>query len=453
MKNKILSTTIYVLILLIFLAFNSFSQNIPYGNAGNTDNEKIEWLKRSALRIKSTDPNDEDYSDLKQLKDKIGDSRIVMLGEQSHGDGTTFLMKTRLIEFLIKEMGFDVILFESGLFDCRKIDEFIKNGEPVLQSIRKGVFPIWNLSEQFQPLINFIDKHKKNLNIGGFDCQFTGEASKEYFLHDFENYLKSKNIDTNNYSNWINIRTILKDISQERYIMPQPLPPTLDLQTNFINRIQQIIASLRALSNDTTPSDTEFWIQMLESSVQQAKSIWQSYGVKDFSTIPIETRNIRDIQMGKNLIWQANVNYPSKKIIVWAATYHIARNLEKVEVIGSPNMYDGTVTMGDIAWKSLGNQLYTIGFTAYEGDVGWANNQYKRTLEKPDPNSLEGLLFKTGYDNCFLDLSNLNNSGKWLQQKIISRPLGYANMNSDWSQNMDGIIFTKNMIPSKKASE
>ncbi|MCX6173911.1 MAG: erythromycin esterase family protein [Ignavibacteriales bacterium] len=405
------------------------------------------------MEIKSTNPSDDDYSDLEQLKNKIGNSRIVLLGEQSHGDGTTFLMKTRLIKFLIKEMGFDVILFESGLFDCRKIDEFIKNGVPAIQAIRKGVFPIWNKSEQFQPLVEVIEKYRNELHIGGFDCQFTGEASKEFYLNDFEKYLKSETVDTSNFSNWPNTKAILKNISEERFIKPKPQPPTIDLQTDFLKNIQQIITTLQPLSNDSTPDDTKFWIQMLESSLQQTKSIWQSYGIKDMGMIPIETRIIRDIQMGKNLIWQANNNYPNKKIIVWAATFHIARNLPSIEVIGNPKMYEGIVTMGDVAWETLGNQLYAIGFTAYQGIVGWANNENKRTLEKPESNSLEDLFFKTGYENCFLDLRKIDNSGQWLKQRISSRPLGYGAMNSDWTNNLDGIVFTKEMIPSKKVSE
>ena len=76
---------------------------------------KVEWLRVNVDPIRSVDPSDTDFSDLAPLKSAIGDSRIVMLGEQTHGDGTTFLAKTRLIQFLHQEMGFDVIAFRSLL--------------------------------------------------------------------------------------------------------------------------------------------------------------------------------------------------------------------------------------------------------------------------------------------------------------------------------------------------
>src|SRR5258708_6197993 len=41
-----------------------------------------------------------DVSDLRPLARAIGDARVVLLGEQTHADGTTFVAKTRLVRFL-----------------------------------------------------------------------------------------------------------------------------------------------------------------------------------------------------------------------------------------------------------------------------------------------------------------------------------------------------------------
>ncbi len=51
---------------------------------------KVEWLQKNAVRIRSIDPGDDDFSDLMPLKKIIGNARVVQLGEQSHGDGATF---------------------------------------------------------------------------------------------------------------------------------------------------------------------------------------------------------------------------------------------------------------------------------------------------------------------------------------------------------------------------
>ncbi len=76
-------------------------------NAGLVEvQEHLDWLKANATPLLNTTPGNPDFSDLMPLKAAIGDARIVLLGEQSHGDGLIFLIKTRLIEFLHKEIGF-----------------------------------------------------------------------------------------------------------------------------------------------------------------------------------------------------------------------------------------------------------------------------------------------------------------------------------------------------------
>jgi erythromycin esterase len=84
-----------------------------------TPEEAVAWLGDHALRLESIDPGHVDFSDLEGLKPILPGVQVVMLGEPSHGDGTTFSAKIRLIKFLHQEMGFDVLAFESGFYDCR----------------------------------------------------------------------------------------------------------------------------------------------------------------------------------------------------------------------------------------------------------------------------------------------------------------------------------------------
>jgi erythromycin esterase len=72
------------------------------------------------------------------LKRIIGDSRIVMLGEISHGDGTTFLAKSRLIKLLHQQMNFDVLVFESGFYDMSKVWESIQQGQDPVAAVQGG---------------------------------------------------------------------------------------------------------------------------------------------------------------------------------------------------------------------------------------------------------------------------------------------------------------------------
>ena len=68
------------------------------------------------MPIASIQPDLVEFSDLDAVGAAIGDARIVMLGEQDHGDGATFLAKTRLIKYLHEEKGFNVLAFEADFF-------------------------------------------------------------------------------------------------------------------------------------------------------------------------------------------------------------------------------------------------------------------------------------------------------------------------------------------------
>src|SRR5262249_46509627 len=149
---------------------------IPSGPAQTSKPTRVAWLKDHAFKVRTLDPNDEDFSDLQPLKRILSDSIIVMLGEESHGDGTTFHAKRRIIKFLHKEMGFDVLAFESGIYDCHKAWEYLKNGEPAQKAMERGIYPIWSQSQQVQSLIEYIGAVAKTdhpLEVAGFDCQFS----------------------------------------------------------------------------------------------------------------------------------------------------------------------------------------------------------------------------------------------------------------------------------------
>ena len=79
--------------------------------------KKVGWLKQNAVNIRTIDPADEDFSDLMPLKKIIGDAQVVMIGEPNHFIGSVYLAKTRLIKFLHQDMNFDLLSFESGMYD------------------------------------------------------------------------------------------------------------------------------------------------------------------------------------------------------------------------------------------------------------------------------------------------------------------------------------------------
>lgn len=89
-----------------------------------THEEKIAeweaWAADHAYKLDSIQPvgsngKPDSFQDLEMLKPLLQDKRFVFLGESSHGVAEFNLAKTRLIQFLHQELGYNVLAFESGL--------------------------------------------------------------------------------------------------------------------------------------------------------------------------------------------------------------------------------------------------------------------------------------------------------------------------------------------------
>jgi erythromycin esterase len=401
---------------------------------------KITWLKENALQLRSISPIDDNFSDLEPLKQIIGDKRIIMLGEESHGDGNTFLAKIRLIKFLHQEMGFDVLAFESGFYDCHKAWEMIQNGDNTKTAFNGSVGNIWSESSQVEPLMSYLDQMaitEHPLILTGFDSQFTGTISPRYLIDDLTTFLKKYPMvapEGQEWNDWVD---------QTRHLIGMYEPPSSDAQELYLNETKTLIENIKLVAR---PDDREaaYWLQLLKSMDAQAEFYWKTAGKSDdYLNSHPEISDLRDIQMGQNLIWLANEYYTDKKIIVWAATYHIARNLGSIE--GHLNI----TTMGDVVWKELGDQVYALGFTAYTGRFGIVG-QSTQPLSPPSENSLEDLMYKANFSYAIIDFRHPTNNGDWLQEKIISRPLGYQEYGANWTEVLDGIMFIKEMIPSTR---
>src|SRR5258707_1034052 len=107
-------------------------------------------LEGCGFVVRGIEAADTDYSDLQGLRAAVGGARIVLLGEQTHGEGSTFTAKIRLIKFLHEKMGFEVLAFESGLYDCARIWENVEQGGVLSQEVIGSLFYMYATSVQMR---------------------------------------------------------------------------------------------------------------------------------------------------------------------------------------------------------------------------------------------------------------------------------------------------------------
>jgi erythromycin esterase len=128
------------------------------------------------VQIKDISPYNEDYSELQAIGDAIGDAKIVMLGEQDHGDAPTFLAKSKIIKYLHEEKGFNVLAFESDFFALNAgWDSLNKTDTAIHTFIRRNIFPLWTACDACQHLLfDYLPathSSENPLQLSGFDSQ------------------------------------------------------------------------------------------------------------------------------------------------------------------------------------------------------------------------------------------------------------------------------------------
>src|SRR5688572_1849727 len=117
------------------------------------DSGWITWLREHhhPLRPPAAAATD-DFADLQFLKAVLDARRIVQIGESHHSVAEYGAIKTRLIKFLHQEMGFDVLAFESSIYECFAAD--LRQLSPT-DALFATIFGVWAF-EEVLPLFEYL---------------------------------------------------------------------------------------------------------------------------------------------------------------------------------------------------------------------------------------------------------------------------------------------------------
>ena len=422
----------------IFLFFLAFFFSCLAGRAQDLDAS----LKGCLSAVRSIEPSDTDFSDLSGLRAAVGGARVVLLGEQTHGEGSTFSAKIRLIKFLHEKMGFDVLAFESGLYDCARIWENVQQGGTLSQEVIGSLFYMYATSVQMGPLFDYVQAglHAAHpLVLTGFESQHTGVKAKTQLFDDFERFLRKESPSAVD-EEWQLFRRVSVATFGSRDYRPGP-----EEKVRFFRKLSELqrVLGEGGRVTDSLTNSIGFWYQVVNSIESQTTRYW---GMVDGNEV-----SVRDAQMAKNLIWLAEKAYPGKKIIVWAHNGHIAKGMGSLNGGRKPaRPEDAFVPMGATIHRSFGSKAYCIGFSGSEGTyMNYVNDQIV-TVEARPASSIEGALAAAGNTYAFLDYHKAPGA----LQKVQDGTLGdFQAVKGVWPEVFDGLFFIARVYPVERTGK
>lgn len=427
------------------------------------DPEHVTWLRDQTMPL-ATEAAD-DLADLERLAPAIGNARVVAIGEICHLDGGSFVVRSRLIRFLHERMGFDVLAWEGGLVDFRRVDDLVRSDAPWTAK-RAMRYPCAE-SALVQPLFEYARvtwRTPRPLMMAGFDGE-QPEHGADHLLDRLSGLLQSAP----------DLRPAAGDLERLQDFCRQavhPLQPVAMADDERAARralLQRLIDNAEQQRGQLTscwpPRELAFTLQALRATIVFEQVYWLRHRIglqHSSSERDLEAAygcgNLRDAEMARLCIWLADEFYRGHKIIVAAASAHLVHNHGAIaEATGVRGMFDRRrmTTMGDLLHAHFGRDLYTILFTAWGGEVGCrfadddAREDYLNPVPEAAAGSFEDLCHRTGHAQLFVDLARLP-ADHWLQRPLIARPLGFANNLAPWPQCADALLFIDRMTADRQ---
>ncbi|MGE7694921.1 erythromycin esterase family protein [Lysinibacillus sp. NPDC094177] len=410
-----------------------------------TSNETLQewkkWTNDHAYSLTSIQPEaigqqnipSTKFEDLEMLKPLLHDKRIVFLGESSHGVAEFNLAKTRIIQFLHQEMGYNVLAFESGMGNVMNAQGQIDK-QAALQTMKDSIFGVWWTKETL-PLFEYAKKTQntdKPLKLAGFDIQQQGaftngnwlqnsKLAKQFseveeqladwsFGTDLKGYQKAKP----------SIIEVYKQVKSQVQLKEKELKVAYPSEPHIVKLMERTLADRIRLAD-------EYVELSIQANIETEQNKYDSF---------LKTMEWRDQSMMENLLWLAEEIYPTEKFIVWAHNDHIRK--AQSEVMGSPYPVK---LMGERLPDIYKKYSYVLGLYMAGGET--ANNMGESMTVSPQiKGSIEDIVSSSNKPYTFIDLRNRQNErgNSWMFEPRLSYSWGMIQESLVPRDQYDGLL-------------
>jgi len=338
-------------------------------------------------------------ADLAPLLDRIGDKKLVLLGEASHGTSEFYRMRQRITQDLIEKKGFHFVAAEADWPDAAQIDHYVRHKDiPPSEWAAFARFPSWMWrNEEVRGFVDWL--HNRNLEV---------PFAKRAGFHGLDIY-----------SLYTSIRAVLSylenvdresaELARIRYgcLTPWETDPSAyghaalsGTQTKCESEVINVLLELLRLRQDAAAKDGERFFDAVRNAklVANAERYYRImyYGSR-------ASWNLRDQHMFDTL--QALLDHygPESKGVVWAHNSHVG-NATATEMSAR-----GELNIGQLAKQAFGSAAYSIGFGTDHGTVAaasrWDGPMEIKAVQPSHFQSYERLFHLTNKPGFLLPLS------------------------------------------------
>jgi len=383
---------------------------------------KIDSATHSAIKQRSHLLQEE--LDLQPLFDRIGDSRVVMLGEGSHGTHEYYTWRAKISKRLIEEKGFNFIAVEGDWPDCYTLNRFVKgHGDEhpeasafsTLNDFKRWPTWMWANWETIS-LAEWLKKHNENLSTEkksgfyGLDVYSLWES-----MESIMNYLRHTD------------RATLK-LAEEAFQCFEPyrksegqsyaraslLVPEL-CQNEVVTLLKEI--RLKA-SQYNTDSENVFSAEQNAHIAVNAENYYRAMvqgGPHSW--------NLRDKHMQDTLNRLLQFHGNDSKAIVWAHNTHIG------DASATDMQEDGMYNIGELSRKQYGeDNVVLVGFGSYKGSViagyNWGSPMQIMEVPEAQKGSWENLLHEVSETDKLLIMNDFKDVEQLTKYYIVHRAIG-----------------------------
>lgn len=90
---------------------------------GSSRSETVQSLARKSVE----EFDDIESTDLAEFANEIGEARVALLGEATHGTSEFYRMRARITRELIEKHGFNIVAVEADWPDARRLDHYVRH--------------------------------------------------------------------------------------------------------------------------------------------------------------------------------------------------------------------------------------------------------------------------------------------------------------------------------------